>query len=90
MNNRQTPRTASTLVLFGDFSILLKLNLDLRAILQGVHRAVVAHSGDFIDHGVPELFVKLDGRRLAWLLPPPYGFLFPLQTKRLYAIIISR
>ena len=47
-------------MLFGDFSILLKLNRYLRAVLQRIKQAVIVVDGNFINHSVPELFVKLD------------------------------
>ena len=42
-------------MLFGDFSILSKLNRYLRSVLQGIHQAVIVVDGNFIDHSVPEL-----------------------------------
>ena len=62
MNTTKIPEQHHTQVLFGGFSILLKPNRYLRSILQGIHQAVIAHDGNFINHSVPELFVKLDGR----------------------------
>ena len=49
-------------MLFGDFSILSNFNRYFRSVLQGIHQAVIAHDGNFIDHSVPELFVEFDGR----------------------------
>ena len=49
-------------MLFGDFSILSKLNRYLRSVLQGEHQSVIVVDGNVVDHSVPELFVELDGR----------------------------
>ena len=49
-------------MLFGDFSILLKLNRYLRSVLQGEHQSVIVVDGNVVDHSMPQLFVKLDGR----------------------------
>ena len=57
------PEQHHTQVLFGDFSILLKLNRYLRSILQGIHQTVIVVNGNIVYHSVPKLFVKLDGRR---------------------------
>ena len=62
-SNIKNPRTASNPVPFGDFFYFLsKLNRYLRAILQGIHHSVIVIYGNFINHSVPQLFVKLDGR----------------------------
>ena len=62
MNNGKTPEQHHTQVLFGDFSILLKLNRYLRTILQGINQSVIVVDGNMVNHSVPLLFVKLDGR----------------------------
>ena len=78
MNNGKIPEQHLTLVLFGDFSILSKLNRYFRTILQGIHQAVTAHDGNVVNHSVPELFVKLNGRcvglgyRLYFIIAKPY------------------
>ena len=60
---RKNPRTASYPgAIRGLFYYLSKFNRYLRAILQGINQAVIAHDGNFIDHSVPELFVEFDGR----------------------------
>ena len=46
----------------GNFSILLKPNRYLAAILRRIHQAVIVVYGNFIDHSVTEFFVKFDGR----------------------------
>ena len=56
------PEQHRTQVLFGDFSILSKLNRYLRPILQRINQAVIVVDGNVVNHSVPELFVKLDGR----------------------------
>ena len=53
MNNGKIPEQHHTQVLFGDFSILLKLNRDLRSILQGIHQAVIVVDGNVVNYGVP-------------------------------------
>ena len=65
MNTTKIPEQHHTQVLFGGFSILLKLNRYLCAILQRIHQSVIVVYGNFVDHSVPELFVKLDGRSFA-------------------------
>ena len=60
MNNQKIPEQHRTLVLFGDFSILSKLNRYLRSVLQGIHQAVIVVDGNVVDYSVPELFVKLE------------------------------
>ena len=63
MNKRKNPRTASSPgAIRRLFYSCSKLNRYLRAILQGINQAVIAHDGNFIDHSVPELFVEFDGR----------------------------
>ena len=62
MNNTKIPEQHRILVLFGDFSILLKLNRDLRSVLQGINQAVIVVDGNVVNHSVPEFFVKLDWR----------------------------
>ena len=62
MNNTKNPEQHRTQVLFGDFSILLKLNRYLRAVFQGINQAVIVVDGYVVDHSVPKLFVKLNGR----------------------------
>ena len=47
---------------FGDFSILSKHNRYLAAVFQGIYQAVIVVYGYAVDHSVPKLFVKLDGR----------------------------
>ena len=59
---RKIPEQHRTQVLFGDFSILLKLNRYLRAVLQRIHQSVIVVDGNMVNHSVPELFVKLDWR----------------------------
>ena len=46
---------------FGDCSILSKHNRYLAAVLQRIYRAVIVVNGYVINHGVPQLFVKLNG-----------------------------
>ena len=46
----------------GLFYSCSKLNRYFRAILQGIHQAVIVVDGNVVNHSVPELFVKLDGR----------------------------
>ena len=53
MNNAKIPEQHRTQVLFGDFSLLLKLNRDLRSILQGIHQAVIVVDGNVVNHRVP-------------------------------------
>ena len=53
MNNAKIPEQHHTLVLFGDFFILLKLNRYLRSVLQGIHQAVIVVDGNVVNHSVP-------------------------------------
>ena len=46
----------------GLFLFFSKHNRYLRSVLQGIHQAVIVVDGYSVDHSVPELFVKLDGR----------------------------
>ena len=60
--SRKIPEQHHTQVLFGVFSIFSQLNRYLRSIPQGIHQAVIVVDGNFIDHSVPKLFLKLNGR----------------------------
>ena len=61
--NKKTPRTASHLgAIRGLFYSLSKHNRYLATVLQGIYQAVIVVYGNSIDHSVPQLFIKLDGR----------------------------
>ena len=61
--NKKNPRTASHLgAIRGLFYSLSKPNRYLAAILQRIHQAVIGVYGYAVDHIVPQLFIKLDGR----------------------------
>ena len=62
MNNEKIPEQHRTLVPFGDFSVLLKLNRYLRSVLQGINQSVIVVDGNVVNHSVPKLFIKLNGR----------------------------
>ena len=46
----------------GLFYFLSKFNRYFRSVLQRIHQAVIVVYGYAVDHSVPELFIKLDGR----------------------------
>ena len=61
--NKKNPRTASHLgAIRGLFLFSSKHNRYLTAVFQRIYQAVIVVYGNFIDHSVPELFIKLDGR----------------------------
>ena len=63
VNNLKNPRTASHPgAIRGLFYSCSKLNRYLRSVLQGIHQAVIVVDGNVVNHSVPKLFVKLDGR----------------------------
>ena len=61
-NTQKSPNSIALGAIRGLFYSQSKHNRYLAAILQRIHQAVIVVYGYAVDHSVPQLFVKLDGR----------------------------
>ena len=64
MNKENSPNSIVLDAIRGLFYSLSKHNHYLAAVLQRINQAVIVVYGYAVDHCVPQLFVKLDGRSL--------------------------